>query len=254
MIFSDPDTEQFIEDGYVVLRQAFPREVAASGQSFIRSQIGSIPEGAARPRQRIIHLREVFSGAPFDRVMNPRLHGALEHLMGAGRAIIHGHFGWWPVLLPGFAGPGGWHVDGTGFQHHLTSPEQGLVTVFLFSDVAPGDGGTAIVRGSHQSVAQLLASAEPAGLSDQQLHRRLPRVKLSRVVELTGEAGDVAMLHPFVIHGFSANRGSRIRFACNPRYSLSRPMELDRADGAHSPVEEAIRRALTGRVPASPTA
>jgi ectoine hydroxylase-related dioxygenase (phytanoyl-CoA dioxygenase family) len=69
-------------------------------------------------------------------------------------------------------------------------------------------------------------------------------VKATQVVELTGEAGEVAMLHPFLIHGFSANTGTKVRFACNPRYSLKQPMELDRADSAHSPVEEAIRRAL----------
>jgi ectoine hydroxylase-related dioxygenase (phytanoyl-CoA dioxygenase family) len=164
--------------------------------------------------------------------------------MGPGRAAIHQHFGWWPVLFPGSKGPRGWHVDGEDFRHYLTSPEQGLIPIFLFSDVAPGDGGTAVVVGSHQTVARLLADAEPSGLRPADLRRKLPPVDGARVVEVTGEAGDVAMLHPFLVHGWSANLGRDVRFACNPRYSLKEPMQLDRADGAFSPVEEAIRRAL----------
>jgi hypothetical protein len=135
-------------------------------------------------------------------------------------------------------------VGGDDFHHHLTSPEQGLVTVFFFSDVSFGDGGTAVAVGSHRTVAQLLAGAEPTGLGYNDLLRKLPRVYRSQVVELTGEAGDVAMLHPLLVHRSSANTGTKVRFACNPRYALKEPMQLDRADGAYSPVEEAIRRAL----------
>lgn len=98
--------------------------------------------------------------------------------------------------------------------------------------------------GSHRAVARLLADAEPSGLRPRELRRKLPPVNDAQTVEVKGEAGDVAMLHPFLIHGWSANRGANVRFACNPRYSLNAPMELDRADRAFSPVEEAIRRAL----------
>jgi uncharacterized protein (DUF433 family) len=191
----------------------------------------------------MIHLRRGFRDAPFDRVMNPRLATAMDQLMGAGHWIFDGSFGWWPVLLPGFPGPGGWHVDGIS-QHHLTAPEKGLVTLFLFSDIEAGDGGTPMVRGSHRAVAHILAQAEPAGLSPDQLLSQLPPVDPAQVVEITGDAGDVAMLHPLMIHGFGPNRGSRIRFACNPLIRLKQPMKLDRADGTHSPVEDAVRRAL----------
>jgi hypothetical protein len=51
-------------------------------------------------------------------------------------------------------------------------------------------------------------------------------------------------MHPLLIHGFGPNRGNKIRFACNPLLPLKEPMQLDRSDGAYSPVEEAIRRAI----------
>lgn len=244
MIFSEAEIERFVRDGYVVLRRGFSREVAAEGRAFVWRKLGLPPDDPAAWHRRMIHVRELFSNDPFDRILNPRLEVALDQIMGSGRATIHDHFGWWPVLFPGFKGRGGWHVDGDDFHHHLRSPEQGLVTVFLFSDVSPGDGGTAVAVGSHHAVARLLADAEPAGLRYKDLLRKQPSVGASQVVELTGEPGDVAMLHPFLIHGSSANTGTKVRFACNPRYSLKEPMQLDRADRAYSPVEEAIRRAL----------
>jgi hypothetical protein len=244
MIFSDCEIEQFIADGYVMLRGGFAREVAALGRAFVWSKLALPPDNPAAWRQPVIHLREMFAADPFDQVITRRVKTALHRLMGPERAIIHDHLGWWHVLFPGFKGSGGWHVDGYDFHHYLTSPEQGLVTLFLFSDIGPGDGGTAMALGSHRAVARLLAAVEPAGLSYEELLKRLPRADSNRVVELTGAAGDVAMLHPFLIHRLGANTGTGARFACNPRYSLKEPMQLDRGDGAYSPVEEAIRLAL----------
>jgi ectoine hydroxylase-related dioxygenase (phytanoyl-CoA dioxygenase family) len=148
------------------------------------------------------------------------------------------------VLFPGFPGPGGWHVDGSNFHHRLESKEQALVTLYLFSDIEPGDGGTALFRGSHHETARILRDAEPEGLTLDELMEALPVVEPEKIAEITGRAGDIAFLHPFLIHGFSANLGSRVRFACNPQYPFKAEMNLNRADGAHSPVEEAIRMAI----------
>jgi hypothetical protein len=242
MVFSDAEHEQFIEDGLVVLRRGFDREVAAEGRAFLWREIGVSPDPATW-KTNIVHVQKNFMGPPFDRIFNPRLREAFDELMGAGRGILHETFGWWPVLFPGFPGPGGWHVDGY-FQHHLDSPEQGMVTLYLFSNIGPGDGGTPVVRGSHRAVARLLAEAEPAGLSAAELAAKLPEPDSTQIVFVEGEAGDVAMLHPFSIHGFGPNTGQNVRFACNPQYPLRERMLFDRADGNYSPVEEAIRRAI----------
>ena len=106
----------------------------------------------------MIHLRRNFREAPFDRVMNPRVAAALDQLMGAGRWIFDGSFGWWPLLLPDFPDP----ADGTwmaALNNCLTSPEKGVVILFLFSDIEAGDGGTPMVRRSYRAVAHILAQA-----------------------------------------------------------------------------------------------
>jgi hypothetical protein len=262
MTLSAEERERFVADGFVVVRRAFPREVAEAGCAFVSKLIGvpdvpppdvDLPAIAARlvadgvftatHEQPMVHVQHAFGGPPFDRVLTPRLRTALDEIMGVGRFVVHDKYGWWPVLFPGFPGPGGWHVDSVP-MHHLTSPERGLVTVFLFSDVGPGEGGTPFVRGSHAAVARMIADAEPAGVMNEALVAALPTPESDEIVHLTGEAGDVALMHPFLMHGFGPNRGTRLRFACNPLYALREPMQLERADGAYSPVEEATRRAL----------
>jgi hypothetical protein len=241
--FSETELEQFRTDGFVTLRGGFAREVAAECREFVWKEILTWRD-CSTAGQPLVHVRRNFSGPPFDRVMNQRLRAAVDQLTGAGRAVVHESFGWWPVLFPGFPGPAGWHVDGSNFRHRLSSPEQGLVTLYLFSDVGPGDGGTPVVRGSHRAVARLLRQAEPAGLSTEELQGKLPPVDPGEVVEVTGEAGDVAMMHPFLVHGFGPNRGNRIRFACNPQYRLRQPRNFRRPDRDYSPVEEAVLQAF----------
>ena len=263
MAFTADDVERFIADGFVVLREAFSPAVAAEGRAFITQLLGvpeheppgdvDFPAVAARLSadgipasaydQPMVHIKHAFGGPPFDRVMTPRLRAGLEQLMGEDRAIVYELYGWWPVLFPGFPGPGGWHVDGVS-QHRLTTRDRGLVTVFLFSDVGDGDGGTPLVAGSHVTIARQIAAAEPAGLSTDELTASLPVIDPSSVVSLTGRAGDVALLHPFLIHGFGPNTSRRLRIACNPAYPLREPMQLARPDGGYSAVEVAIRRAL----------
>ena len=43
---------------------------------------------------------------------------------------------------PPSAAVGGWHKDGDFFRHFLDSPEQGLLTIVIWSDIEPQGGGT----------------------------------------------------------------------------------------------------------------
>lgn len=60
----------------------------------------------------------------------------------------------------------------------------------------------------------------------------------------TGQAGDVYLCHPFLIHAAQRNRAGRPKFMAQPPLLLREPCVLDRADGAYSPVEQAIRDGL----------
>jgi ectoine hydroxylase-related dioxygenase (phytanoyl-CoA dioxygenase family) len=149
--------------------------------------------------------------------------------------------------VSGLSRSGRWHVDEFKTStYRLVSPLKAVQTIFLFSDVGPGDGATPIVRGSHRDVARMLAAVEPKGIEPgPDFQRRLEAMAdSSRIVSFTGEAGDVVMMHPFLAHGFGTNTGTRIRFGCNPLFELVEPLRLERGDAGYSAVEQAVRIAI----------
>jgi hypothetical protein len=121
--------------------------------------------------------------------------------------------------------------------------------LFLFSDAGPHDAPTRIKVGSHLDVPPFLEQAGDAGRNGLELCKEMDGAgKLDapeRPLALaTGEAGDVYLCHPFLIHAAQAHRGTDPRFLAQPPLDPAGPLELDRPDGAYSPVEIAVRRAL----------
>lgn len=250
-IFSPAEIEQFQEDGFVLLPQAFPRSAATQIRDELWKQTGLAPDDPATWTKPLVHLKTTLTGPLAEPVFTQRMFDAFDDLMGENRWNYSPSLGWWPISFPNFeekpwqAPETGWHVDGIQFHHHLNSPNQGLLSIFLFSDIAPGDGGTALSLGSHKITARILQDAEPDGLDVHELTKRVNAHPRERVIETTGEAGDIALMHPFMSHARSANTGERVRFICNPCFSLKEPMNFERAsENEHSPVEAAIREAL----------
>lgn len=143
----------------------------------------------------------------------------------------------------------GWHKDGWHFRHFLNSPEQGLLTVPIYSNILPQSGGTFIATDSIGPVARLLAK-HPEGLHADSVQGSgyvIPNLieQCSRFEELTGEPGDMVLLHPYVLHRVSENTSDRPRFIANDALVLNDPMQFDRAVGdPYSLVELAVLRAL----------
>ena len=249
MIFNDAEREQFIVEGYVLLRGVVSGEVARKCRNFVWNQVPLWDECTTYGKS-MVHLRKGFNCAPFDEIKRDRLAEGLDQLVGINRWKAPEGYGWWPLLFPGFPGPGGWHVDGGQFSctGSLTEHRHALVTLILFSDVGPGDGGTPMVRGSHLAVARAVAEhhvpVEWPVIKQVLSDRGLLNPTDAQIAQVVGEAGDVALLHPFLIHGFGANQGKRIRFACNPLVQMSDEAVLERADGAYSAVERALRKGI----------
>ncbi|QHW33840.1 hypothetical protein GZH47_25610 [Paenibacillus rhizovicinus] len=189
-------------------------------------------------------------------------------------------WGWWPINFfvgrddPWAVPTTGWHWDGIHFKHFVDSPEQGLLCLCLFSDIGPRGGGTLVVEGSHRPVARYLAK-NPEGMelgdgirgffSEHPYFAKLagrtgePQTAEERnaafmdsayadedgtqlrVVETTGEAGDVILCHPFLIHAASQNHSGNVRFMCNRTSPLKEKLALDRNVSDESPLERSIR-------------
>ncbi|KAF0716777.1 hypothetical protein AaE_011004 [Aphanomyces astaci] len=269
---SEEEVAHFIEHGYVLLRNAFPVDTAAACRDFLWNRIEQDGvkqhDCATWPEKHwISESYDDKTGSPWTEALTPRLKRAMDQVCGEDRWIPSDlTCGWWVLTFPGHAmlpwGPAGhWHVDGARYIHHIDSKESGLLPIFLFSDIAPGDGGTALAPGSHKHVAHILAAAKPHGLKGGQVSAAAKgwvNQHKKSWVEVQGRAGDVMLTHPFLIHARSKNCGATVRFMCNPNVGLKEPMQLSHAgqdgedkDGEnsstrkHSPVEAAIVQALS---------
>ena len=138
-----------------------------------------------------------------------------------------------------------WHAD-THLGHDTTGPLFGVKLFTFVNQVRPGHAGTCILSGSQHLIAELQAGlhdeirADPARCAkatDLALRRHPWMKQLAnpdepdrerflepcavdghelRVVELTGEPGDIVLIHPFALHTIAENAGT------GPRMMTSR--------------------------------
>ena len=167
--------EQFMELGWTVLPEAFPRRSALAAQDYLWARVaerGPQREDPATWTAPMVQISESYSDPVFRACATGRLADAVEDLVGPGRwtgRAESGGWGWWPVNFalgadrPWDVPTGGWHWDGQHFRHFVDAPNQGLLLLCVFSDVRPHGGGTVVAEGSHQVVAEFLSS-HPEGL------------------------------------------------------------------------------------------
>jgi hypothetical protein len=258
---SDAQIQRFIQDGFVRIDRAFPRELAEEGRAILWRDLPCDPHDPATWTRPVIRLG-YYGEEPFKKAANtPVLHAAFDQLVGKGRWRPRPNLGSFPVRFPSLDDPGdaGWHVDVSfpgdkGSQNekndfsawrvNVTSRDRALLMLFLFSDVGEHDAPTRIRVGSHLDMARFLEPAGAAGMS----HLVLDEMGTNRPEALaTGEAGTVYLCHPFLVHAAQMHRGSAPRFMAQPPLHPAEPFRLERPDGNYSPVELAIRQALQGR-------
>jgi hypothetical protein len=121
----------------------------------------------------------------------------------------------------------GWHKDGSYFKHFLDSREQALLTVVLWSDMRHQGGGTFVAPDSVRIVARYLRE-HPEGVKPSDFDFQAMIQQCRQFEELTGEAGDFVILHPFMLHASSQNVLGVPRFMTNPPIVLKEPMNLNR--------------------------
>ena len=257
---SDHQIQQFIQDGFVRIDRAFPRELADEACAILWHDIPCDPHDQTTWKWPVVRLPG-YGGKPFRNVVNTSvLHTAFDQLVGKGRWIPRDGLGTFPVRFPHPNDPGdaGWHVDVSfpgddcepneqndysAWRVNVTSRGRALTMLFLFSDVGAQDAPTRIRAGSHVDMARFLAPTGETGMS----HMVLDRMGAGRPEMLaTGEAGTVYLCHPFLVHAAQMHRGSTPRFLAQHPLHPAEPFRLDRVDGDYSPVEIAIRQALQG--------
>ena len=136
-----------------------------------------------------------------------------------------------------------WHKDGSYFRHFADSREQALLLVLFWSDVETKGGGTFIAADSPAHVAQKLLK-HPEGIEPGTFDFPSIIQKCQDFRELVGKAGDLYLIHPYMLHASSANHSSRPRVMSNPPVVLKEPLRLDRKQANLSLLEETTLRFL----------
>ena len=245
--------EHFLTRGHVVIPSAFGRAVASEwvGEAWVR--LGYDPGDSStwvEPHVHMPSLRRVDVSE-----FAPHAYAAACQLLGDELRMVR-PWRWGDSFIanlgvgadrpwePPSAAVSGWHKDGDFFRHFLDSPEQGLLVFVIWSDIEPQGGGTFVAADSVPVVARHLADHPEGVLPDAFDFAGLVR-QCSDFVEITGRAGDVVLLHPYVLHATSQNVLGVPRFITNPPVALVEPMVFDRDDPADfSLVELGVLRGL----------
>ncbi|MEN3952624.1 phytanoyl-CoA dioxygenase family protein [Iodidimonas sp. SYSU 1G8] len=251
-------TEGFYRDGFLRIDHGFPSEIADEARAILWRDTGCAPDDPDTWIRPVIRLG-MYHDAPFrEAAASPLLRETFDALAGPGRWLQPGAIGTFPVRFPSDEDPGdtGWHIDvsfGTEnpdfmeWRANVFSRGRALLMLFLFSDVGPDDAPTRIRVGSHLPMARMLAPAGEAGLTLREMAAGgFGGTEDYPEALATGAAGTVYLCHPFLVHSAQSHRGTQPRFMAQPPLLPATPLSLDRANGDHSPVEQAIRLALSG--------
>jgi hypothetical protein len=256
-VLSDAQIQQFVQDGFVRIDRAFPRDLADEARTILWRDLPCDPNDPGTWTKPVIRLG-MYTGKPFfDTANTPVLHAAFDQLVRAGRWLPCGAMGTFPVRFPSpdDAGDTGWHIDGLfgyednpdfmSWRANVSAKGRLLLMLFLFSDVGETDAPTRIRAGSHLDMARLLAPAGEEGLSVRDMIGcKFGDSGRRREVLAVGDAGTVYLCHPLLVHAAQIHRGTRPRFLAQPPLLARDPIDLSRSESDSSPVEAAIRLAL----------
>ncbi|HXX47294.1 MAG TPA: phytanoyl-CoA dioxygenase family protein [Myxococcota bacterium] len=242
-----PDERQVFErDGVVALRGAANAAAVGELRAALQARIAA-SAATLTPSQ----LADLAKQHEFAATWGPRVMGAVDDLLGSGRWELPKAAG--QVLFASAPTPGArwdvphsvWHLDYSAPGSARTLP--GVQLFVCLDRVAPRAGGTVVIAGVHRAIDGIrrrAGDAWPGRSKDvrRELHRasrwfrdlcstrpgedRVGRFMAGagdqvceslRVVELTGEPGDVHVVHPWSIHAPAPSCGDRPRLALSER-------------------------------------
>ncbi|KAH8114326.1 hypothetical protein DFH11DRAFT_1726837 [Phellopilus nigrolimitatus] len=254
---SQEDVNFFLKNGYVVIKSAFTQEKVDEWTKSVWVRLGMDPNNKSTwTKERIhmpVHRRESVQ------TFAPKAWAAMKDLLGEER-IDSASGTWGDGFIVNLGTPelegedkhvdpadlDNWHVDGDFFVHYLDSPEQALLVIPVYAPIVPRGGGTIISPDGIPLIARYLAAHPegvlPTGLSftpststyekkedDPGFWSHLKEIRQCKdFVEITGDPGDVVLMHPLMLHTASKNHIRNPRIITNPPVSLKEPFNFNR--------------------------
>jgi len=228
-VLSQAEVDRFWTDGYLLVRGVLTKDEARHYGQLILDLIPrdlSIPDhwqtNAGRIKPHFTPGNDKYDGPEFIPLyQNEKLYNVMAQLLESPRLrVMDGSIG---ITMRNGASRDSelsqtLHVDASvprdADQFLFTLEEMQLGGCYYFTDVLPGGGGIHVVPGGPRIVEEE-ARADPRG---RQLHHAWSRIHHLKSVEVTGEAGDFALLNHLMPHGASHNRRSTARLAQFFRY------------------------------------
>lgn len=268
---SPAELEHFVERGHVMLRGCLPRALTREWVEDAERRIAAAPERWVRrydPGDPARDLRGFRGDDPrtwtWERIdldgdrsvaiadVSGRLWGALGQLLGGQEQVATAKiYNYMAINVcdraaypyqPPSPGQDSWHLDDPDRRMRLDDRRSAVFLIAYLSDVGAASGGTFLAPSSIGPVARRLAASDGVDFVD-----RAAGVEISAAsddfVELTGAAGDVAIVHALMLHSSSANPSGRVRYMANPMIYSARVLNFD-PGMARSPVEMAVARQL----------
>jgi hypothetical protein len=243
----DQTTEHFRVHGWMRVPEAFDSAEAAAMREIVWHCLADVGVQRDAPAtwtiERPVKLQKLKDHPAFNAVGSARLLASIDVILETRVYEKPKKWGAIFVAFPTNAEWGvpasGWHVD----AHYTSqlSPPKGVQTHALFGDIAPRSGASLILSGSHRLIHEWFKDhPPPAGARSADMRKSLQRHPYVRdlhtegdresridrfmnrveevdgiplqVVENTGAAGDVILLHPLTLHVAAANSGVAPRF------------------------------------------
>jgi hypothetical protein len=250
--------EQFVEQGFVRIDDAFPRGTADVAREILWRETGCDRNDPSTWTRPVVRVGEVTDPVFAQAANTKRLHDAFDTLVGKGRWLPCQRMISFPVRFPHPDDPGdaGWHVDASfppepysddfsQWRVNARSRDRLLLMLFLFSDTGENDAPTRLRIGSHRDIARLLLPYGEKGLGIMPLAGKAVVTEDHSVALASGGAGTVYLCHPFLVHAAQMHRGTTPKFMAQPGLIPKEQITLERADSNYSPVERAIRDAIS---------
>lgn len=251
-VLTPDDINQWMKYGYVVIKNAFTKEQAEEQMKDIWTRLGYDPNDKSTWAMDRVNM----PGHKYTpcSTFAPKVWQAICDLTGGAERIDENNL---PSFGDGFICNFGkdeyvgkdfspkeldnWHVDGDFFTHYLDSPEQGMLMIPMYTDIKPGGGGTIICPDGMEIIAKHLA-AHPEGVTPRMVPRgqssnhkdlewfieKVQQFPDEAFHEMTGNTGDVVLMHPLMLHSASKNTLRLPRVITNPTFRMKDPFRFSR--------------------------
>ena len=231
--------DHFMRYGYLRISNAFSLEKANEWVSDVWTRLGFDPNDKSTwTKERINMPNHKFEPV---QTFSPFAWGCICELLGGEDRVDDISTRWSDGLIVNLGAPEwegnwqqpkeltNWHIDGDFFVHFLDSREQALLVIPVFTEIKPQGGGTVIAPDGIKMIAKHLRE-HPEGVMPGGFNALDKIAQCEDFHEITGNPGDVVLMHPFMLHSPSRNSLRIPRIITNPPVLLKEPFDFDRED------------------------